>query len=135
LTYRAYLREFPDDFYVLSLCSQAFLLAIDCAIHDDEQCRSCTESGLSEGSQSGIDLNQIVIALANATPQSNTERSRGRGHARGKCHRRRYFKTHVSRSSVYETIESFEERQYDQTAANYHPRFGHSINLRGVSLG
>ena len=63
-------------------------------------------SSISEGSQSSIDLSQLNIALANAThPLSNTERPRARARARGKGHRRRYSKSHVSRSSVYETIE------------------------------
>jgi serine/arginine repetitive matrix protein 2 len=67
---------------------------------------SSNGSSISEGSQSSIDLSQIDIALANAThPQSNTESSRARVRARGKGHRRRYSKTHVSRSSVYETID------------------------------
>jgi len=63
-------------------------------------------SSISEGSQSSIDLSQLNIALANVThPLSNTERPRARARARGKGHRRHYSKSHVSRSSVYETIE------------------------------
>lgn len=63
-------------------------------------------SSVSGGSQSSIDLSQLNIALANAThPMSNIARSRSRARARGTGHRRRYSKAHMSRSSVYETIE------------------------------
>ena len=63
-------------------------------------------SSISGGSQSSIDLTHLDIALTNAThPLSNMGRSRARVRARGKGHRRRYSKSHVSRSSVYETIE------------------------------
>ncbi|KAH9487444.1 hypothetical protein JR316_0001520 [Psilocybe cubensis] len=65
-------------------------------------------SSISGGSQSSIDLAQINIALSNAThPMSTVARNhaRTRARARGAGHRRRYSKSHVSRSSVYETIE------------------------------
>ena len=65
---------------------------------------SNSDGSMSEGSQSSIDLGQLNIALANAThPLPNAPRSRVR--ARGSGHRRAYSKAHVSRSSVYETIE------------------------------
>jgi len=61
---------------------------------------------ISEGSQSSIDLSQINIALSNAThPFFNVARHRTRARARGAGHRRRYSKAHMSRASVYETIE------------------------------
>ena len=67
---------------------------------------SSDSSSISEGSQSSIDLSQLNIALANAThPLPNMGRSQARVRARGKGHRRRYSKSHVSRTSVYETIE------------------------------
>ena len=63
-------------------------------------------SSISGGSQSSIDLSQIDLALANAThPMSTVGRNRARTRARGTGHRRRYSKSHISRSSVYETIE------------------------------
>lgn len=63
-------------------------------------------SSISGGSQSSIDLSQINIALSNAThPMSTVARDRARARARGTGHRRRYSKSHISRSSVYETIE------------------------------
>ncbi|CAA7271227.1 unnamed protein product [Cyclocybe aegerita] len=63
-------------------------------------------SSISGGSQSSIDLSQVNIALSNAThPMSNIARQRARAGARGTGHRRRYSKAHMSRSSVYETIE------------------------------
>ncbi|PPQ91217.1 hypothetical protein CVT25_001175 [Psilocybe cyanescens] len=65
-------------------------------------------SSISGGSQSSIDLSHINIALSNAThPMSTITRNnvRARARARGAGHRRRYSKSHVSRSSVYETIE------------------------------
>jgi len=63
-------------------------------------------SSMSEGSQSSIDLSQINIALSNVThPLSNVARHRTRARARGAGHRRRYSKAHMSRASVYETIE------------------------------
>lgn len=49
-------------------------------------------SSISEGSQSSIDLSQMGRSQAPVC-------------ARGKCHRRRYSKSHASRSSVYEMIE------------------------------
>ncbi|KAF8148662.1 hypothetical protein B0H34DRAFT_802878 [Crassisporium funariophilum] len=58
------------------------------------------------GSQSSIDLSQINLVLSNAThPMSTVARQRVRARARGTGHRRRYSKAHMSRSSVYETIE------------------------------
>jgi serine/arginine repetitive matrix protein 2 len=63
-------------------------------------------SSISEGSQSSIDLSQIDFALSNAThPMPTVGRNRARARARGTGHRRRYSKSHISRSSVYETIE------------------------------
>ncbi|KAF8959872.1 hypothetical protein BDZ97DRAFT_1666634 [Flammula alnicola] len=63
-------------------------------------------SSMSEGSQSSIDLSQINVALSNAThPMSTFSMNRVRARARGTGHRRRYSKAHISRSSVYETIE------------------------------
>ncbi len=63
-------------------------------------------SSISDGSQLSIDLSQLNIALTNATHLlPDTGRFRARVRARGKGHRRRYSKSHVSRSSVYETIE------------------------------
>ncbi|KAF8814601.1 hypothetical protein BYT27DRAFT_7249906 [Phlegmacium glaucopus] len=65
-----------------------------------------SSEGSSGGSQSSIDLSQINIALSNAThPMSTVARNRARARARGTGHRRRYSKSHISRSSVYETIE------------------------------
>lgn len=61
---------------------------------------------MSDGSQSSIDLTQLSIAIANVThPLPSTARARLRARARGNGHRRRYSRSHVSRSSVYETIE------------------------------
>ena len=63
-------------------------------------------SSISEGSQSSIDLSQINITLSNVThPLSNVARHRTRARARGAGHRCRYSKAHMSRASVYETIE------------------------------
>lgn len=63
-------------------------------------------SSMSDGSQSSIDLTQLSIAIANVThPLPSTGRTRLRARARGNGHRRRYSRSHVSRSSVYETIE------------------------------
>ena len=62
-------------------------------------------SSISQWSQSSIDLSQLNIALANATHLSDTEISPARVRARGKGHRRRYSRSHVSWSLVYETIE------------------------------
>ena len=63
-------------------------------------------SSNSGGSQSSIDLSQINFALSNAThPMPTAGRNRARARARGTGHRRRYSKSHISRSSVYETIE------------------------------
>ena len=63
-------------------------------------------SSNSGGSQSSIDLSQIDFALSNAThPMPTVGRNRARARARGTGHRRRYSKSHISRSSVYETIE------------------------------
>ena len=63
-------------------------------------------SSISGGSQSSIDLSQIDFALSNATyPMPAVGRNRPRARARGTGHRRRYSKSHISRSSVYETIE------------------------------
>ena len=63
-------------------------------------------SSNSGGSQSSIDLSQIDFAFSNAThPMSTVARNRARARARGTGHRRRYSKSHISRSSVYETIE------------------------------
>ncbi|KAF9560634.1 hypothetical protein CPC08DRAFT_466596 [Agrocybe pediades] len=72
-------------------------------------------SSVSGGSQSSIDLSQINIALSNATYPSASGHTRTTGvgprtraRAPGTGHRRRYSKAHMSRTSVYETIE--EER-------------------------
>ncbi|PPQ88014.1 hypothetical protein CVT25_001099, partial [Psilocybe cyanescens] len=65
-------------------------------------------SPISGGSQSSIDLSHINITLSNAThPMSTVTRNNVRAHAyvQGAGHRRQYSKSHVSRSSVYETIE------------------------------
>ena len=63
-------------------------------------------SSISGESQSSIDLSQIDFALSNAThPMPTVGRNRARARARGTGHRRRYSKSHISRSSVYETIE------------------------------
>lgn len=64
-------------------------------------------SSVSEGSQSSIDLAQINIALSNATSPVSGVFNRVRARARGAGHRRRYSNAqqHMSRSSVYETIE------------------------------
>lgn len=71
-------------------------------------------SSNSGGSQSSIDLSQIDFALSNAThPLSTVARTRAR--TRGTGHRRRYSKSHISRSSVYETIE--EERSNPSSPA------------------
>ena len=67
-------------------------------------------SSISEGSQSSIDLSQLNIALANVThPLSNMGTSHTRVRAPGKGHRQRYSRIHVSRFSVYQTIEDSEE--------------------------
>ena len=61
---------------------------------------------VSGGSQSSINLSQIDFTLSNAThPMPTVGRNRVRARARGTGHRRRYSKSHISRSSVYETIE------------------------------
>ena len=71
-------------------------------------------SSISGGSQSSIDLSQIDFALSNAThPMHTIGRNR---RARGTGHRRRYSKSHISRSSVYETIE--EEMSNASSPAN-----------------
>jgi serine/arginine repetitive matrix protein 2 len=63
-------------------------------------------SSNSGGSLSSIDLSQINFALSNAThPMPTVGRNRARARARGTGHRRRYCKSHISHSSVYETIE------------------------------
>ena len=63
-------------------------------------------SSNSGGSQSSIDLSQINFALSNAThPMHTAGRNRARARARGTGHQRRYSKSHISRSSIYETIE------------------------------
>ena len=63
-------------------------------------------SSNSGGSQSSIDLSQIDFALSNVThPMPTVGRNRARARARGTGHRRRYSKSHISRTSVYETIE------------------------------
>ncbi|PBK61490.1 hypothetical protein ARMSODRAFT_1025623 [Armillaria solidipes] len=63
-------------------------------------------SSMSEGSQSSIDLEEINVALTNAThPMSSNQRNRVRARARGHGHRRRYSHTQISQSSVYETIQ------------------------------
>lgn len=63
-------------------------------------------ASISEGSQSSIDIAQLSIALTSATsPVSTVATARARAIAHGTGHRRRYSKSHVSRSSVYETIE------------------------------
>ncbi|KAK0244974.1 hypothetical protein EDD85DRAFT_1348 [Armillaria nabsnona] len=63
-------------------------------------------SSMSEGSQSSIDLEEINVALTNAThPMSSNQRNRVRARARGHGHRRRYSHTQTSQSSVYETIQ------------------------------
>ncbi|KAF8957811.1 hypothetical protein BDZ97DRAFT_2061970 [Flammula alnicola] len=64
------------------------------------------DSSISEGSQSSIDLSQINVTLSNAThPMSTFSMNRVRARARSTGHRQRYSKAHISRSSVYETIE------------------------------
>ena len=63
-------------------------------------------SSNSGGSQSSIDLSQINFALSNAMhPMPTAGRNRARARARGTGHRWRYSKSHISRSSIYETIE------------------------------
>ncbi|KAF5312056.1 hypothetical protein D9619_003769 [Psilocybe cf. subviscida] len=63
-------------------------------------------ASISEGSQSSIDMAQLNIALTSATsPVPTVATARARALAHGTGHRRRYSKSHVSRSSVYETIE------------------------------
>ena len=67
---------------------------------------SSDRSSISGVSQSSIDLSQIDFALSNTThPMPTVGRNRARVRARGTGHRRRYSKSHISRSSVYETIE------------------------------
>lgn len=61
---------------------------------------------MSEGSESSIDLEEMNVALTNAThPMSSNQRNRVRARAKGQCHRRRCSHTQTSRSSVYETIQ------------------------------
>ncbi|KAK0475256.1 hypothetical protein IW261DRAFT_1422569 [Armillaria novae-zelandiae] len=61
---------------------------------------------MSEGSQSSIDLEEIDVALTNAThPISSNQRNRVRTRARGHGHRQPYSHTQTSQSSVYETIQ------------------------------
>ncbi|KAK0232546.1 hypothetical protein IW262DRAFT_1725 [Armillaria fumosa] len=61
---------------------------------------------MSEGSESSIDLEEINIALTNAThPMSGNQRNRVRARAKGHSHRRRYSHTQTSQSAVYETIQ------------------------------
>ena len=63
-------------------------------------------SSNSGGSQSSIDFSEINLGFSNAThPMSTVVRNRARTRARGTGHRRRYSKSHISRSSVYETIK------------------------------
>ena len=67
---------------------------------------SSGRSSISGRSQSSIDLSQIDLALANAMhPMSTIGRNWSRTHAQGTGHRRRYSKSHISCSSMYETIE------------------------------
>jgi len=91
-------------------------------------------SSLSGGSQSSIDLSQINIALANATHPMSSGHSRTTGvgprtraRAPGTGHRRRYSKAHMSRSSVYETIEEELVSSASSGSANSSP--SHSISL------
>lgn len=61
---------------------------------------------MSGGSFSSIDMADVSVMLANTThPVSTLASARARVRDNGHGHRRRYSKAHVSRSSVYETIE------------------------------
>ena len=90
-----------------------------------------------------IDLSQLNIALANAThPLPNMGRSLACVRDRGKGRRRHNSKSHVSRPSVYETIEEevfcFKEGRHKKTPNDIHRRFRHNINSferGGVGLG
>ncbi|CAL1710495.1 unnamed protein product [Somion occarium] len=63
-------------------------------------------SSVSGGSQSSIDLGHLNTLLTGHTyPSSGIARARARQRARGTGHRRRISQAHVSRSSVYETIQ------------------------------
>ncbi|KAK0197754.1 hypothetical protein F5146DRAFT_1116785 [Armillaria mellea] len=63
-------------------------------------------SSMSEGSQSSIDLEEINVALTNAThPTSSNQRNRVRARVRGHGHRRRSSHTQALKSSIYETIQ------------------------------
>lgn len=63
-------------------------------------------SSMSEGSQSSIDLEEIDVALTNATHRtSSNQRNRVRARGRGHGHCRRYSHTQASKSSIYETIQ------------------------------
>ena len=61
---------------------------------------------MSGGSFSSIDMADMSMMLSNTThPVSTLASARARARDHGHGHRRRYSKAHVSRSSVYETIE------------------------------
>ncbi|KAF6758956.1 hypothetical protein DFP72DRAFT_164935 [Ephemerocybe angulata] len=63
-------------------------------------------SSISGASFSSIDTLDMNTALSNAMhPTSTLASARARARDHGHGHRRRYSKAHVSRSSVYETIE------------------------------
>ncbi|KAJ2924824.1 hypothetical protein H1R20_g12257, partial [Candolleomyces eurysporus] len=63
-------------------------------------------SSMSGGSFSSIDMADMSMMLSNTThPVSTLASARARARDHGHGHRRRYSKAHVSRSSVYETIE------------------------------
>jgi len=44
MTHLVYPGEFSADFYVLSLCLQAFRAVFDCAINDGERWRGCRDT-------------------------------------------------------------------------------------------
>ena len=99
-------------------------------------------SSISGKSQSSIDLSQIDFALSNAThPMPIVGRNRVGARARGTSHRRRYSKSHISRSSVYETIEEapFVEEKYSyNTSASLRCGFRHTFypfKAGGIYLG